>query len=271
MRYGCCGCLVTKEPDTTGVDIIDDLVKIGYDYIELSLTHLMSLSESEFLDLKRRVDNSGIRCETCHNFFPLGMRLTGNKADMGRAMEYVKKALDRSSQLGTEVIVFGSAEAKNVPEGFPMEKAWDQIGNLLRNIDPLARKYGIIIGIEPINKSASNMINTAEEGLKLLQLVGRENIQLMVDYYHLRIEKESPDIILRAGEHIRHVHFAEVKGRTYPRMFEESYLQFFTNLTKARYQGRVSIEAYSGDFRKDATRSLSLLKEVEGRARALGP
>lgn len=269
MRYGCCGCMVARDPDTTGVDIIEELGEIGYDYIELSLAHLMDLSEFEFLRLKSKIDNSGIRCEVCHNFFPPNIRLTGDEADMGRAMEYVERALARSSQLGVEVIVFGSAGAKNVPEGFPMEKSWDQIVNLLRNIDPVAGKYGITIVIEPINKSESNIVNTAEEGLALLKHVARENIELLVDYYHLMIEKESPDMILRAGRHIKHIHFAEVKGRVYPTVFEKSYLQFFMNLKKARYEGRVSIEAYSEDFRKDAAHSLVLLKALEEKTRGL--
>jgi len=262
MRYGCCGCMVAGEPDTTGVDMIEELERIGYDYIELSLAHLMDLSESELLSIKTRIDNCRIKCEVCHNFFPPSIRLTGDEANMGRAMEYVERALARSFQLGVKVIVFGSAGAKNVPEGFPMEKSWDQIVDLLRNIDPVAARYGITIVIEPINKSESNIINTVEEGLRLLKQVDRENIQLLVDYYHLLIEKESPDIILRAAEHIKHIHFAEVKGRGYPTVFEKSYLQFFTNLKKARYGGRISIEAYSEDFRKDAADSLVLLKAL---------
>jgi hypothetical protein len=33
--------MVARDPDTTGVDIIEELEEIGYDYIELSLAHLM--------------------------------------------------------------------------------------------------------------------------------------------------------------------------------------------------------------------------------------
>jgi len=255
--------MVAMEPDTTGVDIFEEHEEIGYDYIELSLAHLMELSEPEFLTMKARIDNCRIRCEACHNFFPPSIRLTGDEADMGRAMEYVERALARSFQLGVEVIVFGSAGAKNVPEGFPMEKSWDQIVDLLRNVDPVAGKYGITIAIEPINKSESNIVNTTKEGLRLLKHVSGENIQLLVDYYHLMIEKESPDIILRAAEHVKHIHFAEVKGRVYPTVFEKSYLPFFANLKKARYEGRISIEAYSEDFGKDAAHSLVLLKALE--------
>lgn len=263
MRYGCCGCMVTKEPDTTGVDVIEELEKIGYDYIELSLAHLMDLSQSEFLRLKNRVDNSSIRCEVCHNFFPPSIRLTGDEAEMDRAMEYVQKALIRASRLGVEVIVFGSSGAKNVPEGFSRDKAWGQVVDLLRNIDPVAGKHGVTVVIEPINKCESNIVNTVEEGLELSKQVDRENIKLLVDYYHLMLEREAPDIILRAGRHIRHIHFAKVEGRVYPTENEEGYLQFFKKLKKVQYEGRLSIEAYSADFKKDAARSLSLLKWLE--------
>ena len=59
----------------------------------------------------------------------------------------------------------------------------------------------------------SNLVNTAAEGLRLAREVNHPNIQLLVDYYHLALEKENPEIILEAGPAVRHLHFAKVTGR----------------------------------------------------------
>ena len=84
MRFGCCGSLVAAGPDRTGVEIAEQIAALGYDYIELPLAEMMALSDGEFAALRRRVAASGLRCETCNNFFPASLRLTGAEADPAR-------------------------------------------------------------------------------------------------------------------------------------------------------------------------------------------
>jgi D-psicose/D-tagatose/L-ribulose 3-epimerase len=263
MKYGCCGSMVAIEPDGTGVEIIEKLDAIGYDYIELSLAHIMALSETDFMGLKKRVRDAGIPCETCNNFFPSSIHLTGPHEDENKTMEYSRKALERASQLGVEVIVFGSAPAKNIPDGFPCNRAWNQIVKMLKTIAPIAQELGITITIEPLNKIESNLINTIYEGLQLVKSVDMDNIQLLADYYHMTVSNEAYEVILESWQTIKHVHFAEVLGRRFPKTLKEEYLQFFGNLKNADYKDRVSIEAYSNNVLNDATIALKILKDID--------
>ena len=262
MKIGCCGSAVAKQPDGTGVEVVEQLRQIGYDYIELSLAQMAELSDEEYDELTKRVYSSGIKCEACNNFFPPDIRLTGDEVNIDKIMDYVENSLKRAAQLDVRVIVFGSAGAKNVPDGFSVNKAWEQIVRLLRNIDPVLKKYGIIVAIEPLNRIESNIINTVEEGLKLAREVNRDRIKLLVDFYHLAFEKEDPRIILDTGDYIRHVHFAELEGRAFPKDIDDSYVKFFDNLKEIGYEGRVSLEAGSNDFYSDAVISLTLLKQL---------
>ncbi len=263
MRYGCCGSMVARRADGTGIEIVEQLKEMGFDYIELSLAHITALSDSDFDVLGERLRQTGLRCEACNNFFPPQIRLTGSAADLPLTLDYVERAFRRASLLGTEVIVFGSSGAKNVPEGFSRDRAWMQIVHLLRALDPPAEKYGITVAIEPLNRLESNIVNTVAEGLRLAREVNREHIQLLVDYYHLMMEQESPDIILEAADSIRHLHFAEPEGRVFPQGHNPGYSVFFARLKEIGYTGRLSLEAYSGEFAVDAPRSLSLLKKLE--------
>ena len=90
MRFGCCLNMVSSEADKgTGIDFIETLSEIGYDYVELPLAEMAALSEEEFLSLKRRIDRTGIKCEVCNNFFPkTGVsRLYGNYGVCGQGFE----------------------------------------------------------------------------------------------------------------------------------------------------------------------------------------
>ena len=169
MRIGYCTNLIATQIDGTGSEWIEKGKENGFDYVELPLAQMMDLNDREFSSLKERVDSSGLKCEVCNNFFPGSIRLTGDAVDYGKIEEYLDKALGRAAQLGVKVIVFGSSKSKNVPEGYPMDKAWSQLVALLRIIDPLVRAKGITVVIEPICKLESNIINTAGEGLQLVQ------------------------------------------------------------------------------------------------------
>ncbi len=261
MRVGCCTNMVAAYPDGTGIEHIKTLKDAGYDYIELPLAQMMELSDKEFNILKDRVYSSGINCEACNNFFPAKIRLTGNEVKQNEIERYVNAAVDRASQLGVKVIVFGSSGAKNVPPGFPANKAWKQIVKVLRDINEIVKPRGITIVIEHLNRSESNIVNTVSEAYKLANEVDRENIRLLVDYYHLIKEFDDPGVLAGMGECIRHIHFARPEGRTFPGWTDsDNYGIFFDCLKEIRYAGRISIEAYTDEFYKDAKKSLDFLR-----------
>jgi len=248
--------------DPVGADIVESLAEIGYDYIELSMSGVAALPPSAFASLSGRLRASGIRCEAFNNFFPARIRLTGASARPNEALSYAAMAMDRAAALGAEVIVFGSSGAKNVPTGFPMEEAWRQLADLLRLLGPMAAARRLTIAIEPLNRSESNLINLAAEGLRLAREVNHPGVQLLIDYYHLAIEKEDPGIAVEAGPALRHTHFAKVCGRTFPDEIVDDYRRFFSCLRRAGYQGRCSIEAYTADFASDARSALSVMRQL---------
>jgi D-psicose/D-tagatose/L-ribulose 3-epimerase len=262
MRIGYCTNLIATQIDGTGSEWIEKGQENGFDYVELPLAQMVDLNDEEFSSLKEKVGSSGLKCEACNNFFPASIRLTGNDVDYGKTEAYLDKALGRAAQLGVKVIVLGSPKSKNVPEGYPMDKAWSQLVELLRNIDPLVRTRGITVVIEPLNKGESNIINTAAEGLRLAKAADRENIKLLIDYYHLVMEKEDPEIILDAGFYIKHIHFGNPAGRVYPTEKMDGYIRFMDLLKRIGYEGRISIEAYTKDFCHDAKRSVEILRQL---------
>lgn len=261
MRFGCCMNMISTLPDGTGIEWIETIKKSRYDYVELPLAQMMELDAAGFAAFRDRVFALGLPCEACNNFFPGTLQLTGLDVDQEKIDRYLAEALDRAEQLGAKTIVFGSAKAKNVPEGFPRDKAWKQLVDLLRDMDEAVRPRGITIAIEPLNRQESNIINTVKEGLELAGEVNRKNIGVLVDYYHLVVEEESSDILLRAAGHLQHVHFARPEGRVFPSLqdVEEDYALFFSKLRQTGYNGRISVEAYTSNVRYDSQETFKLL------------
>jgi sugar phosphate isomerase/epimerase len=262
LRLGCCGSRPSSSTDRVGVEDLEVLARIGFDYIELSLADVAALPPPAFRSLKQHLRGGGIPCEACNHFFPECVRLTGSGARLAAALEYAVAAMERAASLGVRIIVFGSSGARNVPPGFSKDIAWKQIVELLQHLGPIAAQHGITISIEPMSRRESNIINRAAEGLLLVREVNHPNIQLLIDYYHLMLEKENPDIILTAGPALRHVHFAEVAGRVFPTEEKKDYALFFDSLRQAGYEGRCSLEGYTCDFAAEASRAFALLTRL---------
>lgn len=263
MKIGCCSNMIASAPDGTGAEFLEKLAAVGFDYVELPLAEMTALSEAEFDALVRRVELSGISCETCNNFFPKTFRLTGPDVDHETVDAYVEKALGRAGRLGVEFVVFGSGPAKNLPDGFDRQAGYRQVVSLLSRVAPVAQKHNITIAIEPLRRAECNLINSFAEGSELARDVNSENVKVLVDFYHLSQEKEPISHILENGRFLRHVHFARNEGRGYPKDLgeDENYLPFFEALRQCGYDARVSLEAYTKDFDAEAPLALEFLRK----------
>jgi sugar phosphate isomerase/epimerase len=265
MRIGCCASTLSPAADGAAGTVVDAIARAGFDYVELALMAVADLPAAAFRELVRRVDAAGVRCEAFNCFFPARVRLTGPDARPQAALDYAAPALDRAAALGAELVVFGSAAARNVPAGAEPAAAWRQLVLLLQRLGPLAAERALTIVIEPLNRGESNIVNTAAEGLQLARAVNHPHVQLLVDYYHLALERESPDVLLHAGAAVRHLHTANVAGRALPVPPDDGMRPFFECARRAGYAGRCSVEGVTSDFAADAPRALAALREAVAR------
>jgi sugar phosphate isomerase/epimerase len=235
----------------------------GFDYVELSTSEIAGLSDADFEQAAARVQQAEIPVPATNLFLPAALKVTGPNIDADQQMAYVKKAFARLARLGTQIVVFGSGGARQVPDGFPKDQAFRQLVEFGKRIAPEARARGITVAVEPLRRQETNIINSAAEGLTLVNAIDDAGFQLMVDFYHLASEKEDPAIILRAGAHIRHLHVANPEGRVFPLKWEEyDYAPFFAALRKLGYDKRISVEASTKDFPVEAPQAIALLRRA---------
>jgi len=262
MKYGVCGLLTAKNADGTEFELIPAAKLAGYDYIEMPLSAIAAMSEAEFADLKAKAAAGGLPVEAMNVFFPRSLRLTGPDVDWKQVEAYLELALGRAGQMGTQVVVFGSGGSRQVPEGFAMEDAWQQLVHLLRLAEPVAARNGVTIVIEPLNDKETNILHTGSEGFTLAKLVDRPHIKLLLDLYHMALMHEDCGIAITAGDTVRHAHFAKPVGRSYPSEMEPAFLAFFGGLKRGGYAARVSVEASFTNFAVDAPRTLAIMQQA---------
>jgi D-psicose/D-tagatose/L-ribulose 3-epimerase len=247
----------------TGLKNLEAAKAAGFDYIELGTSEIASLPDADFEAAARRINEVGLAVPATNLFLPAALKVTGPQTDREQQMAYVKKAFARLARLGTQIVVFGSGGARRVPDGFAKEDAFKQLVEFGRAAAQEARTNGITIAIEPLRKEETNIINSAAEGLELVNAINDPNFQLMIDFYHLASEKEDPAIVIRAKDHIRHLHVANPQGRVFPQKWEEfDYGPFFANLKTIGYDQRISVEASTKDLPTEAPLAIALLRRA---------
>jgi D-psicose/D-tagatose/L-ribulose 3-epimerase len=242
---------------------IDAARTAGFEYLELGTSEIAALSDADFESAAAHIKQLGLPVPVTNLFLPATLKVTGPEVDRDEQLRYVRKAFTRLSRLGTGIVVFGSGGARRVPEGFPKDDAFKQLVEFGRRIGTEARTHNITIAVEPLRRQETNIINSAAEGLELVNAIDHPNFQLMIDFYHLASEREDPAIVLRAREHIRHLHMANPQGRVYPLAWDEyDYAPFFANLRTIGYDKRMSIEASTRDFPIEAPRAIALVRRA---------
>jgi sugar phosphate isomerase/epimerase len=219
------------------------------------------MTEAEFNAFKSRVLASSLRCRSFNSFIR-SLRVVGPGVSPPALEAYLDTCLPRCRELGGEIIVWGSASSRNVPDGYSRDRAWAEIVRFLRMAGDAARPNQLVIAIEPLSHPESNIINTAAEALRLVRDVNHSNVRMIVDYYHLRRENEDPDIISQARNEIVHFHFANPQGRRWPKspLEDPEYLRFFQLLKDIGYHGGISIEG-KGSLDQDAQASLDFFRK----------
>jgi sugar phosphate isomerase/epimerase len=105
-----------------------------------------------------------------------------------------------------------------------------------------ARPQGVRLALEPINRYETTLINTAQQGLELIQRVGADNFGLLLDTFHMNIEEAQIESSIRlCGSHLFHFHVAD-SNRAAPGGGHLDFPSILGALGSTGYMGWVSGE-----------------------------
>ena len=263
MKLGLYPGMDATDEKKIGMDRIGYVKQAGFDYIELSLMKIAALTDDEFDHLKKTLKENNIVCEVCNNMIYDHIKLTGPAVDLTAVKEYAITNFSRAAQLGCEIIVLGSAPARNLPENFSYEEGYRQFVDITKNVlAPIAKENGILLVIEPQNTTRCNLILTIKEAVEMEKAVDCGNVKTLADFYHMAVDNEPLDEVGRYIKHIQHVHVAEMPNRKITgEILSPAYKEFLNQLKTNDYQGRVTIEAFCDSFFEDAQTANQLLRE----------
>ena len=111
----------------------------------------------------------------------------------------------------------------------------------------------MVIGIEPLNRYETSLVNTVDQALTGLDGLLGPALGLALDTYHLNIEeRSSADAIRAAGEHLAHVQVCG-SDRGAPGGDQTDWPALVTALDEVGYAGPLNIESFTADNASIAT------------------
>ncbi|MBB6635896.1 sugar phosphate isomerase/epimerase family protein [Cohnella thailandensis] len=224
------------------LDLIDRVKRLELDFIEIPL---MTLDTFDAVAVKKRLEDAGLDAVTSTVLLRGTDIASPDPAIRAKGIEYLKDCARATAAIGKTNLsgVVYSEHVKNA-KARPTEQEWDWAAEGLREAAVYARELGVQIGLEPVNRYESNLINTCEQALKLKNLVGEPNIKIHLDTYHMNIEEKSfYEATKAAGSDLIHYHICE-NDRGIPGTGLVDWDSIFRALSELNYTGYAALESF---------------------------
>lgn len=227
----------------------------GFDVVELPVEEVGDWDPSRTADL---LAGLGLRATVCA-VMPPGRELVAAPADVVAAtQDYLRRCVDLAAAVGSGVVAGPMyASVGRTWRLSPAERsaAANELRTALAPVADHAGARGVRLGIEPLNRYETSLVNTVQQGLEMIDGLPRDAVGLALDTYHLNIEEQDPAAAVRAaGEAGRLAHVQVcANDRGAPGADHVDWVAFRDALREVGYPGPLCIESFTADNATIAT------------------
>lgn len=221
----------------------------GYESIEIS----GEPTQYDVKETRALLKEHGIRCWGAVTL-TLGERNLAAKDEgqRARSVDYVKSVITMVSELDGEIITLVPATVgKVVPDGTP-EEEWKWVVDATRECFDHAKKKGVKIAVEPLNRFETYLFNRCAQALALADAVSPE-CGVCLDAFHINIEEtDMYDAIRLAGDRLFDFHVAD-NNRFAAGLGQLDWQKIVSTLKEIGYDGALTNEFVAPVDRTPAT------------------
>jgi D-psicose/D-tagatose/L-ribulose 3-epimerase len=225
----------------------------GFDLIELPIESPGDWDPARTAELLNKL---GLGATICVAMSP-DRDLTNDDPDVvASTQEYLRYCIDAEAALGGSVVA-GPIYAPVGRTGLLEEhERAARLERLARNLKPVAEhaaERGVRLGLEPLNRFETNLINTAAQALEVIERLDLPACGIMLDTFHMNIEEKHPAAAIRAvGSHLVHFHACGTDRGT-PGADHTDWTAISQALAAISYDGPVVIESFTSENQTIAT------------------
>jgi D-psicose/D-tagatose/L-ribulose 3-epimerase len=246
----------------------------GYEGVEIApftlADHLDEISAARRRELSNIMRSEGIRFAGLHWLLitPKWLHITpADRAIREKSWDYFTRLIDFCADLGDKGIMVLGSPKQRASQGSSAEEATKHLKSGLAKVAPHAGERGITILIEPLAGKDTDVVNTLDQAVRMVEEIGHPAIQTMFDFHNTPDEREPLDTLVRRHfSRIRHIHVNEMDGR-YPGTGDLDFRPVFQVLADLKYSHWVSLEVF--DFKPSpehiARASMEYFRKLEAK------
>jgi D-psicose/D-tagatose/L-ribulose 3-epimerase len=250
VKFGVSTWLWTSPFNKETVNLFPKIKSFGYDAVEIPVEDPALID----LDLvKAALADNGLNAVIC-GAFGTSRDLTNEDPSFHKtSFDYLNScfeiaaALDCKFVAGPMYSAVGKARLVS-PEQKKIE--WDRAVTNLRIVCENARKFGLEIALETLNRFETDLINTCEELMQLITDINEPEAKVILDGFHMSIEEPDPEAAIKlAGDKLIHFQVSE-NYRGTPGTGQTPWDAYKRGLEAINYKGTISIESFTPEVKE---------------------
>ncbi len=261
MLFGASTFIWTSPFSNAKLSLIDHVKQLGFDIIEICV------EDPETIDVKaiaERLKQTGVKATICGAFGPDRDLSADDVETRENGLAYLRRCIEIAAALdaGSVVGPMYSAVGKTRLLDAPARKIqWLLAVENIRRAADFAAERGVKLGLEPLNRFETDLVNTVDQGLRMVADIDRPNVGLLLDTFHMNIEeKDIPAALRRAAGKIVEFHACS-SDRGTPGEDHLPWPAIVSALRETSFRGPVVIEAFTPEI-KEIARAVSIWRQL---------
>jgi len=256
---------------------------MGYDALEVAPFTLadnpLLISDAQAAQFRRMAEDAGVKISGLHWLLvaPTGLSVVdASYAVRQRTVSVMQRMVELCALMGGQYLVHGSPKQRSVPAGSSREQALARATECLARVAVAAQGSGVVYCIEPLSTRETDLINTVEEAVAVVDVIGSPGLKTMIDCCAAgQVETEPIEALMRRwmpSGHIAHVQVNDPNRRG-PGQGDMRFATILAAIAQLRasgdYSGQIAVEPfdYVPDGPTCAARAIGYLRGiVEGLA-----
>lgn len=198
-----------KSLQTDVVPLMQSAMNAGFSGAEVSLAQFEHL---QFSEIAREAHALNLDITCSFSLSPEFDIASSNPKTNKAAIDRFKKAIDHAISLGSPIITgpwYGGLGVWSKDKSRRQERIARSMENVSK-VAEYASELGIVIGLEPLNRYETDLINTVQQAKQYIEGVGNQSLYIHLDTFHSSIEENSvPEAIREADTFLGHLHCAD--------------------------------------------------------------
>ena len=251
VKFGVTTWLWTSPFTTNSIaELFPKIAGMGFDVVEIAL------EDPALVDVKavkKALETYNLKAVICGAFGPSRDLTHEDTAVHKNSFAYIESCLDVCVELDSGFFagpMYSAVGKARLVSADQRKAEWELAVKNLRTVCDMAAARGLQIGLEPLNRFESDLVNTAKDVIRLIEDINHSAARIMLDGFHMNIEeRDAEQAIVDAGDKLIHFQVSE-NYRGTPGTGQASWAAYRRGLEAINYKGTISIESFTTENRE---------------------